>query len=118
MSEFVLLYRRSIEVARETMGSPEKAQQAMKKWRAWMDEMTRNGQLKIIGQPLEDTGKVVGGKSKSVTDGPYAETKDLIGGYSVIEASNLDEAAEIAAGCPVIEAGGLVEVRPVRQINL
>ncbi len=117
MSEFIMLYRRSPEVSRETMGSPEKAQQTMKKWRAWFKDMTDKGQLKSIGQPLEDAGKVIG-KKKSVTDGPYAETKDVIGGYSVIEARDLDEAAKIASGCPVIEAGGLVEVRPVRPLNL
>src|SRR5262245_40926655 len=118
MSEYVLLYRNSEESRRETMGSPEKAQQSMKKWRAWFQEMTDKGQLKSIGQPLDDSGKVVGGKKKTVTDGPYAETKDVIGGYSLIEAKNLDEAAQIASGCPIIESGGSVEVRPVRQLNL
>ena len=118
MSEFIMLYRRSPDVSRATLGSPERAQQTMKKWQAWFKEMTEKGQLKNIGQPLDDAGKVVGGKKRPVIDGPYSETKDVIGGYSVIEARDLDEAATIAAGCPVIEAGGLVEVRPVRQLNL
>jgi hypothetical protein len=118
MSEFVFLYRNTPEARHEAMGTPEKAQQSMKKWRAWMDEMSRKGQLKAIGQPLEDDGKVVGGRKRTVTDGPYAETKDVIGGYSIIEAKDLDQAAEIASGCPVIEGGGYVEVRPVRQLNL
>lgn len=118
MSEFIMLYRRSLEVSRETMGSPEKAQQTMKKWRAWFKDMTDKGQLKNFGQPLDNAGKVVGGKKKTVTDGPYVETKDIIGGYSVIEARDLDEAAKIASGCPVIEVGGVVEVRPVMQLNL
>jgi hypothetical protein len=119
MSEFIMLYRRSPEVSRATMGSPAHAQQTMKKWQAWFKEMTERGQLKNLGQPLDDAGKVVGGQKKRViTDGPYGETKDVIGGYSIIEALDLDEAASIAAGCPIIEAGGLVEVRPVRQPNL
>ena len=118
MSEFIMLYRRSQEVSRETMGSPEKAQQTMKKWRAWFKDMTDRGQLKNLGQPLEDAGKVVGGGKKSITDGPYAETKDVIGGYSVMEARDLDEAVKIASGCPVIEFGGFVEVRPVRELKL
>ncbi|MDE3154869.1 MAG: transcription initiation protein [Acidobacteriota bacterium] len=117
MSEFVMLYRRSPAVSRATMGSPEDAQQSMKKWQAWFKEMTEKGQLKNLGQPLDDTGRVVGGKEKAITDGPYLETKDVIGGYSIIEARDLDEAAKIASGCPLIEAGGL-EVRPVRQLNL
>ena len=117
MSEFVLLYRFTPESRREAMGSPERAQAAMTKWRAWFEEMTSKGQLKNAGQPLDDAGKVVR-KHNTVTDGPYAETKDVIGGYSVIEARDLDHAAQIASGCPIIEGGGSVEVRPVRQMSL
>jgi hypothetical protein len=118
MSEYVLLYRSTQEAHRETMGSPEKAQQSMAKWRAWMKDMTDKGQLKNMGQPLERVGKVVTGKKKTVSDGPYAETKDVIGGYSIIEAKDADHAAKIASGCPILDQGGCVEVRPVMQMNL
>lgn len=117
MSEFALFYRSTSEVYREVMGSPEKAQETKRKWRAWFREMADNGQLKDMGRPLERAGKVVGAKRKIVTDGPYAETKDVVGGFSIIEARDLDEAACIAAGCPILEAGGLVEVRPTRAIE-
>ena len=115
MSQFLLLYRNTMEARRRSMGSPENAQQTTKKWRAWFDEVDRKGYLKSIGQRLEEQGKVV--RPTFVTDGPYAETKDLIGGYSLIEASDLEEAAKIAAGCPILENGGSVEVRPVMQVN-
>jgi hypothetical protein len=118
MSQFVLLYRSSDESFREHMGTPEKAQQSMMKWRAWIKDMTEKGQLKNAGQPLERSGKVVGGRSRTVTDGPYAETKDLVGGFSIIEAPDIAEAARIASGCPILEGGGSVEVRPVRQFEL
>ncbi len=118
MGQYVMLYRTSAEARRQAMGSPEAAQQSMKKWRAWFDEMSRHGQLRSPGQPLEDAGKVVGGRRKTVTDGPYLETKDVIGGYSIIDAPDLDRAAAIAAGCPILEGGGSVEVRPVRQLDL
>ncbi len=118
MSEFVLLYRSSQEAHRESMGSPERAQQSMKKWRAWFKEMSDKGQLKSIGQPLERVGKVVAGKKKAVTDGPYAETKDVIGGYSIVVAKDLDEAANLASACPVLDFGGSVEVRPVMQLDV
>jgi len=118
MSEFILLYRNTNEAHREAMGSPEKVQQSMTKWRAWIKEMTEKGQLKTIGQPLERVGKVVGGKNKSVTDGPYAEAKDVVGGYSIIEARDLEQAAQVALGCPVLETGGSVEIRPIMQLNL
>ena len=115
MSEFVFLYRSETDIKKL---SPQEAQQAMQKWMAWFKELEAKGKLKSIGQPLERAGKVVGGKKRPVTDGPYAETKDIIGGFSLIEARNLDEAAELAADCPGIERGGLVEVRPVLPLNM
>ena len=114
MSDFVLLYRSSNEAVGEAMGLPERAQQTMAKWQAWFKDMTEKGQLKNIGQRLDrSSGRVVGGKKKTVTDGPYVEAKEVVGGYSLIEASDLNEAARIAAGCPILEFGGSVEVRPV-----
>jgi hypothetical protein len=118
MSEYILLYRNSAEAHSEAMGTPERAQKSMVKWRTWIEEMTEKGQLKNVGQPLERVGKVVGGKKKTVTDGPYAEAKDVIGGFSIVEAKDLSEAAKIASGCPVLEGGGSVEVRPVMQLNM
>ena len=118
MSEYVFLYRSTPEQHQEVKGSPEKWQQSMTKWRAWFKEMTDRGQLKSIGQPLERVGKVVGGKKKTVIDGPYAESKDVIGGYSLIEARDLEQAAQIASGCPILEDGGSVEIRPVMPLNL
>ena len=90
MSEFMFLYRSTQEAHREVMGSPERAQQSIKKWRAWFKEMSDKGQLKSSGQPLERVGKVVAGKGKGVTDGPYAETKDVIGGYSIVVAKDVE----------------------------
>ena len=118
MSEYVFLYRSTPEAHREAMGSPEKAQQSMTKWRAWFKDMTDKGHLKNLGQPLERVGKVVGGSRRTVTDGPYAETKDVIGGYSIVEARDLEQAAQLASGCPVLDHGGSVEVRPVLQLSL
>ena len=118
MTQFALLYRSTNEAHRQAMGSPEQAQQSMTKWRAWFKEMTERGQLKSIGEPLERVGKVVGGNRRTVTDGPYAEAKDVIGGFSIIEARDLDDAAKIAGGCPILELGGSVEVRPVLRLDV
>ena len=118
MSEYVMLYRNTADGREATMGSPEQAQQNMSKWRAWFADLQTKGELKNIGQPLEEGGRLVAGKKKLITDGPYAETKDLVGGYSLIEARDLDHAAKIASGCPVLENGGSVEVRQVRQMTL
>lgn len=113
MSEFVFLYRGG-----ERSNSPEQSEQVMQKWVAWMKELGENGFIKDRGQPLEPTGKVVraNGKQKVVTDGPYLESKDLVGGYTLIQAKDLSEAAEVSKGCPIFEAGGLVEVRPVMEM--
>jgi hypothetical protein len=118
MSEFVFLYRSDDKAYQEAMGTPEKAQQKMTQWRAWFKEMTDRGQLKSIGQPLERVGAVVAGKKKTVTDGPFTEIKDVIGGFSIVEAKNLDQAAQIASGCPILEVGGSVEVRPIKQLDM
>ena len=74
--------------------------------------------VKDQGQPLERSGKLVKGSQKIVTDGPFAEAKDVVGGYTLIEACDLDQAVELSKGCPIFEAEGAVEVRPVMKMNL
>jgi len=91
-------------------------QQTMQKWMAWMKGMGEKGQLKNAGHPLERSGKVVKGKQKSVIDGPFTESKDIIGGYSLVEAKDIAQAVEISLGCPIFESGGMVEVRPVMKM--
>ena len=113
MSEFVFLYRGG---ARDR--SPEQMQQMMQKWMAWMKDLGANGHLKDRGQPLERAGKLVQGKQKTVTDGPFAEAKDVVGGYTLIEAEDLSEAVELSKGCPIFEVEGAVEVRPVLKLNM
>jgi hypothetical protein len=114
MSEFLFLYRN--EESTDRM-SPEEGQAVMQKWMAWMKKLGEQGHLKNVGQPLEYGGKVVQA-NKTITDGPYAEAKDLVSGYTLISADSLDEAAELAKGCPIFERGGLVEVRPVMLMDM
>ena len=111
MSEYLFLYRGA-----ERPSSPQDMQQIMQKWMSWMQDLSSKGHLKDRGQPLEPTGKVVKGRQKTVTDGPFAEAKDLVGGYTLIEAKDLTEAAELSKGCPVFERNGYVEVRPVMKV--
>ena len=113
MSEFLYLYRGG-----DSSGSPEEMQQTMQKWVAWMKELGDGGHLKAIGNPLEPGGRVVKGKQKIVNDGPYAETKDVVGGYIVVEAKDLAQAVELSKGCPIFDVGGSVEVRPVQKLNM
>jgi len=111
MSEFLYLYRGG----HRTALSPDQMQQVMQKWMTWMQGLAEKGHLKDRGHPLEAAGKLVNGRSKSVTDGPYAE-KDLVGGYSLIEARDLAQATELSKGCPIFERDGSVEVRPIMQM--
>ena len=113
VSEFVYLYRGG---RRER--SPEQSQQIMQSWLTWMKELTASGNLKDPGQPLETDGKVVNGNGATITDGPFAEAKDLVGGYTLIEADDLAHAARLAAGCPIFSQGGSVEVRPVMKMDM
>jgi len=113
MSEFAFLYRGG-----EAGRSPEQMQQMMQKWMAWFKELGENGHIKDRGQPLERAGKLVQGKRKTVTDGPFAEAKDLIGGFTLIEALDLDQAVELSKGCPIFEVDGAVEVRPIRKLDM
>ncbi len=111
MGEFVYLYRGGVR-----SDSPQQSEQVMQKWVAWMKDLGEKGHLKDRGQPLELTGKVVRGAQKVVTDGPYAESKDLVGGYTLVQAKDLTHAAELSKGCPIFEVGGFVEVRPVMEM--
>ncbi|QSQ27205.1 hypothetical protein JY651_20820 [Pyxidicoccus parkwayensis] len=115
MSEFVYLFRTTEADQREAMGTPERAQQSMQAWLAWMRELEAKGHLKNPGQPLDRSGAVVRGKKKVVTDGPYAETKDLVLGFIVVEARDLAQAVELSKGCPMLDGAGSVEVRPVMK---
>ena len=111
MSEFTFLFR-----GRKSSGSPEDRQEHFQRWVVWFKELGAKGHLKDYGHPLDDNGKVVKGKA-AVNDGPYAEAKDIVGGYSVIEAKDLDQATELAKSCPILEVGGSVEVRPNQILN-
>src|SRR6476659_7755217 len=118
MSEFVYLYRIDEASRQDAMGTPERAQQSMQRWMSWMQDLDKRGHLKDRGQPLERTGKVVRGQQKTVTDGPYTEAKDLVGGFTIVEARDIDQAVELSRGCPALDVGGAVEVRPVMSMDL
>jgi hypothetical protein len=94
--------------------SPSVLQAHLEKWYAWADELARQGR-RNVGTPLDSRGRVVQGAERVVTDGPYAESKDLVTGAMIIDAATLDDAVEVARGCPTYEFGGSVEVRAVHD---
>jgi hypothetical protein len=96
--------------------SPEELQNVMSQWTAWFDRLTEQGKLKSA-QPLMDEGKIVSWKKgQMVADGPFAESKEAIGGYFLLQVNDLDEALEIAKECPSLRHGVTVEVRPVASM--
>ena len=116
MKEYLLLFRGGNE--RSEPQTPEKRQQEMQRWMKWMGELTQQG--KFVGaQPLNSGGKVISGTKKVVTDGPFMEGKELLGGYLICKAENYEEAIEISNGCPILEfESGTVEVREIQDMNM
>ena len=106
MNQFVFLYREA------STPTPKELESRMAKCLAWFKDLENKGHLALYGHPLNRTdGRLV--RKGNVTDGPYAETKDIVIGFSVIEAKDFDEAVRLADACPLVEAGCIVEVRPV-----
>ena len=95
--------------------TPEEIQTMVSRWYAWFERLTQEGKCKG-GHPLEREGKIVSGrKGRTVADGPFAESKEAIGGYFLLQVDNISEAVEIAKQCPGLDYGIDVEVRPVAE---
>jgi hypothetical protein len=92
--------------------SPEEMQKVSEDWMAWFRRLTEEGKA-VAGNPLEREGKIVSGKERVVSDGPFAESKEAIGGYFLLDVATMDEALAIAKKCPGLPYGIRVEVRPV-----
>lgn len=93
--------------------SAEQLQQVIADWGAWFQRLTQEGKA-IAGHPLVNEGKIVSGKKgRVVADGPFAESKEAVGGYFYLQVADMDEAIAIAQQCPGLEHGARVEVRPV-----
>jgi hypothetical protein len=108
MANFLFVYRGSNdEFAKLT---PAQIEQHMQKWGMWIREALQKGWMVDPGDALTPEGKVVNAK-KLVTDGPFMEAKECVGGYSIVKANSIAEAAELAKGCPGLLTGGTVEVR-------
>jgi hypothetical protein len=110
MAKFLFVYRRGSSAADKM--TPEEMQQHMQKWQAWMSEGLQKGWLLDRGDALTQEGRVVKAQ-RVVTDGPFVESKEIVGGFSIVQADTLDAAAALAKGCPALLIGGSVEVRPL-----
>lgn len=110
MANFLFVYRGSD--AGEAKLTPQEMEEHMKKWSDWINEGFQKGWLLDAGDALTAEGRLVNAK-KVVTDGPFVESKEIVGGFSIVRADTIDAAAELAKGCPGLLTGGKVEVRPL-----
>jgi hypothetical protein len=97
--------------------SPEEQQAQMQKWFAWVEKLTKDNRY-VAGEALIPGGKTLSGSKKTVTDGPFAEGKELAAGFFVIQAKDLDDATQLAKDFPDFDLNGSVEVREVMKFDM
>lgn len=114
MSEYLYLFRGGDDPSPEE--TEAQAQEHMKRWGAWVQSLADQGKF-VSGSPLEVTGKTVHKRGELITDGPFAEGKELVGGYIIVKTDDLDEAVDLAKDCPIFYRGGTVEVRPITTLG-
>lgn len=113
---FLLLFRNAGADTHQHL-SPDRRTELTKAWNDWYEGLAAKGKVQH-GRPLGLQGRVVSGKrGELVTDGPYAETKEVVGGYFFLNVADIDEATEIAKMCPGLPLGLTVEVRPVVDVS-
>ena len=97
--------------------SPEQMQAYMGKWMAWIDKLAKDGRY-VSGEPLLPGGKLIKGSHNNVTDGPYTEGKEIVGGYFIINAADYEEAVALCADYPDYATGGSIQLRHVMKMDM
>ena len=112
MEKFMLIFHGGSDPSTQ---SPQEMQASMGKWMAWIDKLNADGRY-LSGEPLLPGGKLLSGKKKTVTDGPYTEGKEVVGGYFIIKADSYDEAIRLCDDYPDYENGGSIQLRQVMKM--
>jgi hypothetical protein len=113
MEKFMLIFQGGMSSNSEQ--SPQDMQAQMAKWMAWIDKL-RKDEKYVSGEPLLPGGKLISGTDKKVTDGPYTEGKEVVGGFFIINADDYKDAVTIAKDYPSYEYGGSVQIRQVMKM--
>lgn len=118
MPQYMLIALASSEPPAEMEFTPEMIQAVIEKYNAWTEKLMQSGNLVTLNKLRDGGGRVVRGfgEKQVVTDGPYAETKEVIGGYWIINAASYEEAVQLASDSPQLEFGGTIEIREVEDI--
>jgi hypothetical protein len=114
MNDFLLIFRRDPDF--EANFTPAQLQEVTKPWQDWMGGLAAQNKLADPGNRLATEGNVVK-PGNVVTNGPYVEIKEAIGGYTIVRASSLEEATELSKNCPILATGGSVEVRQIIKMQ-
>ena len=112
MEKFMFIFQGNVTAEKP---SPEEMQANMGKWMAWIGELNAAGKY-VSGEALALGGKLVSGSDKMVTDGPYVEGKEIVGGYFIVSAADYDEAAELSKSYPDFNSGGSVQIRQIMKM--
>lgn len=116
MNEYLFLFRGGD--TKQMEWSAESSQAYMQRWMDWMQNLAEQGKL-TGAQPLASTGKQIKGTKKVVTDGPFIEGKEMVGGYLLCKSDSYDQALSDAMGCPILEFDdGVVEVREISALKM
>ena len=114
MKEFMMIF---IGASYEELGlSPEQLQERMGKWFAWGDKMKKQGIMRG-GEALHSPAKRISGPDRVESDGPFAESKELVGGYYTVVANSVEEVTDIAQDFPDYDLGGTVEIREIMKFD-
>lgn len=116
MHEYLLLLHESPADFQDF--SPEEMQRIIMEYREWYTKLAAADRVRGSNKLADEPGKVLrlDGDKLLVTDGPYSETKELIGGYFIIAAASYEEAVELSRDCPHLTYGGRIELRQVEQV--
>lgn len=113
MKDFLFVFR--ADYSKMPTGSPEEMQAMTKRWMDWVGSIAAQNKLGDRGNRLDNSGKIVR-SNNVVTNGPYAEIKESIGGYTIVKSESYTEAVELAKDCPIFSIGGHVEVREINPM--
>lgn len=113
MNEYMLIFRH--ESMPSSQPSPEQMQMVLQQWQIWIADIAKQGKFNGTNRLLTD-GKTIK-PNNVITDGPYMEAKEMVGGYVIVKANSMDEAVKIAQACPNLLYGGNVEIRAVMKID-
>jgi hypothetical protein len=115
MEKFMLVFRGS-DVYQPGQ-SPKSLQALKEKMINWVVDLSQKG-LHVASEPLEPGGKQVSGAKKTVTNAPFGEAREIIGGCTIVQAKDITEAVEIAKGCPILASNANIEVRPIQKVQM